>query len=344
MAMLSLPDYRIHPARFIIGVICAVTITLIDAYAVSVILLLLGRFFIGERWTVIAFFNTFMHLLWVPALLLLPLCLLFRQKRSVGLLLPAVFAFVFTYGGQFLPRVTATPADAPHITVLSYNLLADGGDVSHRIAVIREVNADIVALQEFSHEASAVVPAALADLYPFIALHPHDQGTAGQAILSRFPVLEDAYWRYDWLPVALGHQRVVLDIGGVPVILYNVHPTHPGMTGAGFFNPAYRSREITDILARMAAENGPVLLMGDFNLTDLSEDYARITDRYQDAYRAAGWGMGPTFPAIPFLRLDYLFFNDRFQAQAAKVWHTSGGSDHHGIVVQLALLPAAIQP
>ncbi|MCU0514898.1 MAG: endonuclease/exonuclease/phosphatase family protein [Anaerolineae bacterium] len=340
MTAVPAPVHPAPPLTLARQVLHSLFIALVDAYAASVLLLLAGNVLIGEQWVVIAFFNTFAHLLWLPALALLPVCLLLRQGRSVLLLLPIVLTFALTYGGQFWPRSPAAPAGSQPLSLLTFNLLADGSPVTARMAIIRAAAADVVALQEYSPTAHAALPAALADLYPYMALHPQPRATAGQAVLSRYPIVADDYWRYDWLHIPLGHQRVVLDVAGTPVTLYNVHPTHPGMTGRGFFDPSDRGREIADLLQRIDQEQGPLLLAGDFNMPDASRDYRQITTRLDDAYRAAGWGMGWSFPQIPLLRLDYVFFNRHFVAQSAQVWPTGGGSDHFPVRVVLALRPS----
>ena len=96
------------------------------------------------------------------------------------------------------------------------------------------------------------------------------------------------------------------------------------------------------------------MIVGDFNMTDQSDDYWRIAARYRDTYREVGWGMGFTFPDFsmvraipgrlsmlnfirPMARIDYVFHNDDFQAVEAHVWPSSGGSDHRPLYAVLAL-------
>jgi vancomycin resistance protein VanJ len=330
------------PLRFVLKIAWLTFKILVDSYGLSVSGFLVLRFLIGEQWVWIAFFNTFAHLLWIPALFLLPLFLLLRRWLSVALLILPVVAFIFSYGGQFIPRTNTPPRDAQTFTLLSYNLLANGAPPEQRFAVIRSLNADIVALQEISSEMASALQREFAAVYPYMALHPvANQGTAGQGILSRYPILEDEFWRFDWLYIPLGHQRVVLEIGGTPVTLYNLHPTHPGMAASDtFFDPSQRSREIGALLTRIQNEKGAVLLAGDFNMPDLSADYAKVTQHFGDAYRAVGWGMGWTFRSrlpLPLLRLDYVFYNEFFQPISARVGD-HGGSDHAALWVELALV------
>ncbi len=330
------------PLHFILKTMWITFRTLVDSYGLSVSGFLVLRVVIGETFIWIAFFNTFAHLLWLPALFLLPMFLLLRQWRTVMLLGLPVVAFIITYGGQFVPRTVTPLENAKTFSLLSYNLLASGAPPEQRLAIIRDMNADIVALQEVSVDVANAIQRDLADLYPHMALHPvATQGTAGQGILSRYSILEDEFWRYDWLYVPLGHQRVVIDMDSTPITLYNLHPTHPGMAAPDtFFDPRQRSREIGELLTRIHNESGAIMLVGDFNMPDLSDDYARITQHFGDAYRAVGWGMGWTFRSrlpLPLLRLDYVFYSPHFQPISAAVGD-NGGSDHAALWVEMALI------
>lgn len=314
-----------------------VSLALINLYAAAVALMLLLRLLVGESWPLVALFNSFSHLLLIPALFLLPLMLVLRRRFSSGLLLPAVLAFALAYGTMFVPRsVEAAPA-APQLKLMTYNLHSKGTGFESQIALIRDSDADVIALQELSAEMAAVLETDLRDLYPYQALHgTPENGIPGQGVLSRYPLTEDDYWR-----MYLAHQRVVFDFAGQSVTLYNEHPIHP-LRPFGYIQ---HRAETDDLLRRTADESGPLLLAGDFNMSDQSADYWRIASRYQDAYRSAGWGLGLTFSSLlphigwtPALaRLDYVFYNSAFETLEAKVWPHSGGSDHLPVFVTLQL-------
>ncbi|MBZ0298213.1 MAG: endonuclease/exonuclease/phosphatase family protein, partial [Anaerolineae bacterium] len=215
------------------------------------------------------------------------------------------------------------------------------------LALIREADADIVALQELSAAMGDHIRLALADEYPYQALHTNPlDSVSGQGVLSRYPITSDDYWRLYRVT-----QRVTLDIQGQTVVFYNAHPPQP-IRRDGFFR---RAEHITDLLAHATQETDPVILAGDFNMSDQSADYWRIAAQYQDSYRASGWGLGLTFPAgipyfgdgrygsslfrlvPPLVRLDYVFHDAAFDSLEARVWPTSGGSDHLPVFVTLAM-------
>ena len=110
-----------------------------------------------------------------------------------------------------------------------------------------------------------------------------------------------------------------------------------------FFDPTTRGREIAELLEESRAEEGLFMMAGDFNMPELSNDYARITQEYDfvDAYRARGWGLGHTFThnVVPFIHLDYIFLRDGVDVAEIQVWPSSGGSDHRPVWARLVLEP-----
>ena len=357
---------RLHPMFSMLIVIKNIVLILIGSYGLSVSIHIVLRVLVGEGSTIVAFFNTFAHLMWMPALILLPLMFLTKQWRvALMLVLPALM-FIGTYGSLFLPRQAHAPnLSAQTITLQTHNLLAYNRTPARIPDVIRDISADVVALQEVSIAFEQDLREL--DEYPYMAIHGVANNealgtrvTMGQGILSRYPILEDEFWSYDFLPIPLSHQRVLIDVDGQEIVIYNVHPTHPGMTGDAFFDPSLRRREYADLLSRIESETLPLIMLGDFNLTDLSLEYSQISAQLSDTYREVGQGLGYTFPdfqesyvvdsmaIIPenfpdhlptplLMRLDYVFHSEEFSGVSAYVYHSSGGSDHRPLVVTLAL-------
>lgn len=290
---------------------------------------------VGERLRPIMLFNSLLPALLLPALVLLPLSLIFRRWRAALLQTPAVIAFVVMFGYAFTPpTVPAAPAGI-EISVLTFNISLKNRDFEAVGQLIRDADADVVALQEINRAAYFYLDDDLADIYPYRAFHP-DSAPPGQAVLSRYPILEDNFWQ-----VERAHQRVVLDVEGQRLAFYNIHPVHFSLNRRSLFNFDGQQREVDDILERLSHEDGALLILGDFNTTDQTDMYFRFAALYGDAFRVAGDGFGLTFPAwMPLARLDYVFYNAAFVPLDAHVWATSGGSDHHPVYARLVLSDA----
>jgi endonuclease/exonuclease/phosphatase (EEP) superfamily protein YafD len=140
-------------------------------------------------------------------------------------------------------------------------------------------------------------------------------------------------------------QQAVIEVGGQAVTVFNVHPPVPYFYGA---NSELRSQVIGRILKRAALAPGEVLLIGDFNMGDASEDYWRVRANYGDTFKAVGYGFGLSFPdwswrdhpmrvMPPLSRLDYIFYSPGFVPLLAWTSHISGGSDHRPIYAELRL-------
>jgi endonuclease/exonuclease/phosphatase family metal-dependent hydrolase len=120
------------------------------------------------------------------------------------------------------------------------------------------------------------------------------------------------------------------------------------------FNVSVRSEDIGAVIELAEADTAqmPTLVIGDFNMTPKTADYARVTTTFSDAYQQVGRGLGYTFPDAPtytgyvrfmppLARLDYVFYDDAWTALDAQVWDRSGGGDHRPVFARLALLEDA---
>ncbi len=339
-----------NPLRNLLNLI--LTLGTIYSIGLSAVLLLRSR--LTENFKAIGLFNSFAHMLMLPSLILLPINLLLRPWSAWFQVIP-VATFLAAYGRLLVPRKPAVETTASRtVKILTFNLHGESQLLEPILDILRTANADIISLQELSVEAADCFKTALIGIYPNQALYPSEQSSRGQGILSRYPITNPNYWRNPHIARnSLGHLRVEIDFDGIPIIVYNTHPLHPGMANDGF-STRPRGQEIDVVLELATADTGAVLIMGDFNMTDQNEDYQRITARFRDSFRSVGAGMGFTFPDLssfqslpdywplpirlfPFLRLDYIFHNTSFRSIHAKVWSTAGGSDHRPIWTELAL-------
>ncbi|MBK9125060.1 MAG: endonuclease/exonuclease/phosphatase family protein [Chloroflexi bacterium] len=323
-------------------------------YGIGVSIPLAVNLVIGEGWPVIALYNTFAHFAWLPAFGLLAVAVVWRRWSLAGLMLVPVVAFMVIFGVRYLRPASAAASlvlpqnDAITISVMTYNILSRGGSYADTLRIIEESDADVVAVQELGFAAADFLADGLRERYPFAALHPHEVGVNGQGLFSRFPILESQFWQ---APGILGAQSaiVVVEVAGrsVEVALHNIHTRHPVSGGFGF-DPQRRIVGVDAVLAHVAADTAEHrILLGDFNMPELSSDYARISAAWMDAFGLHGRGLGLTFRprlswfgglAIPILRIDYIFVDGPIAVQSAHVVADTGGSDHRAVVSQLVLM------
>lgn len=288
----------------------------------------------------------------IAAPVVLLACLLFRRWRLAVWTIPAFFAFAVFIVPPYLPKASISAADAHQITVMTFNINAEFGNQAI-VEVIRAADPDIIAFTELGAGAASYLRRRIGDTYPHQALHGaggHYNYFRGQGIFSKYPVLNTEYWRFEDLPESHGHQRAQFDINGTTVTIYNTHPWPPLEWGGGldFYvvpeNDAAHRETIRRLIERADGETGPVILLGDWNMTEQSNPYREVTSHYTDSFREVGVGFGNTYPAggVAFLpeliRIDYIFHNEWFKALNARVLHIDTPSDHLPLVVELALV------
>ena len=268
--------------------------------------------------------------LFAPLLLLVPMILLLRSRVLLIVVALPVVAFLLLYGGLYLPRRQVAAAGQP-FTVLTYNINGRNRDVEAIAAQIERFAPDVVALHEVNATMHKALRARLLDRYPYQQREP------GIGLYSRLPI--EGYQAYrlggEEGPWA---QQCRLPVDGHEVTLLNVHPRTPSGEMRRFAASGHAA-DVDDLLARMEGIDGPLLVVGDLNLTDQNEAYGELARRLRDAYREAGRGMGFTFrgseggPAL--WRIDFVLHTPDLAALDVDLGDY-GGSDHRPLVSTLA--------
>lgn len=310
-----------------------------DVYALSIIPYLVLRVLVGDDLWPVALMGVILHWLLLPAFVLLPVMLLTRRWLTAALTGLNVAVFLWLFGGLFLPnpapRLECANPCPDTIRVLTYNIGSGLAGPDALAEMLRESEADVVILQEVMSRQAATLDARLADVFPYRAFYPG--AIVGKGLLSRYPIIEEGG------PVQFNtahtYWRAVLDVDGTPVTIVNAHPPKPRLGRNEYTYPPGTDEDFIAVID-MAAGDGPTIIAGDFNTTDQSDNYARITAAgFVDAFREAGWGFGltymSTFPRRLF-RIDFIFHTDHFRAASAWVGpHV--GSDHLPVIADLVL-------
>jgi vancomycin resistance protein VanJ len=293
--------------------------------------------------------NIFALYLFAPLLLLAPITYLVSARQLRGAAGLALVAFFGLFGPRLIPPA-AQITEGARLSVATFNLhyALDEAQLVDRIAAIRAQHADVVALQELSIPAAAAIQGDLKRDYPYQALDPSESFT-GMGVISRYPL--------EVLPPTKGlpAQRALLRMGSQEVTLINVSLRSPEIKqrrlpilgwvkGIGGYRTGKRSHDIERLLQVIDRVRGPLVVAGDFNLSDREPDYAQFAARLHDAYRETNWGFGYTFPSsvrlgvapisFPLIRIDYVWSGGGVVPAATRV-ACGNGSDHCLVVADV---------
>ncbi|HUG52847.1 MAG TPA: endonuclease/exonuclease/phosphatase family protein [Vicinamibacteria bacterium] len=236
-----------------------------------------------------------------------------------------------------------------------------GLDLSASIAVMRALDAHVIAVQEvdrgWARSDYVDQPAALAaglgmthQCYAANLDHPPDAHSAvrhqyGTLILSRFPILGCgiAALRRTGDNEQRGLTRAVVDVFGVRLQVFH---THLHTTAA---DRVLQSADVAGALD--SAPAGPKVLMGDLNAGPDAAEMQPLVERLRDAWTVAPTADNPsgfTAPARlavnPTRRIDYVLVSPDFQVSRAWVpidARTRLASDHYPVVAEVTLRSAA---
>lgn len=164
-------------------------------------------------------------------------------------------------------------AGSSEITLATFNIWHDaGGNWPQRLdlltAALREIDADVIALQEVLEDAARGLPnqadtLAAALGYPaphFVAPDPEGAPKRyGNAILTRLPVLDVARRKLEPLSDYRTAIRVRVQAGVGPVDVVATHLAWQPDAGS------VRSQQLADLLGWLPGDGTPLIVMGDFN-------------------------------------------------------------------------------
>lgn len=245
---------------------------------------------------------------------------------------------------------------AQQLRVMSYNIAAGHGDLAAVATAIREVDADIVALQEVDvhwNERSGFVDqaAALADALdmhvrfaPIYHIADEPPREFGLAILSRYPIVGFTNHTIPRLSTQVddpdprpmpGFPEAIVDIADTRIHVFDTHLDYRA-------DPRVREQQVAAMLRVMENVAVPVILMGDLNAPPHAPEIRPLLGLLSDGWRrvhadASVDGSGFTYPAAaPVRRIDYVLVSDHFDVRYAVVPVTTA-SDHRPVVVDLVI-------
>ena len=237
----------------------------------------------------------------------------------------------------------------PALTVMTFNVGNGLAAPSHLAALLRHSGADVIGLQELDPGQAEAIDRLTGDRYPHRIVR--GSGFEGRGMLSRWPIIDA-----EWLGL-IAHRpdlRAIIDVDGLPVTVFVVHPPPPRVHRQGvIFDPETEAQ--IDQIADVVSQTAPAILIGDFNMTARNPKYAHLTAAgLVDAFDAAGTGRGATFPTRPgrmrtvnhhltwmplrpVSRVDYIWHTRDIDTQRAWVGRANAGSDHLPVLARLSL-------
>ncbi|MEO8464004.1 MAG: endonuclease/exonuclease/phosphatase family protein [Gammaproteobacteria bacterium] len=236
----------------------------------------------------------------------------------------------------YVPHLTPTtvaPPTAAHLKVLAVNVSNRQFSARRFRKIVAQAAPDVLLVVEFSPRAEEVL-AEFDRVFPQQLKAPAE-GPYGIGLWSRFP-LQSAF-TFPLGPVQALEARVETPAGAFTLLgAHLVSPTLP--------RRAEQRNEGLKLLAQRRAEvSGPVIVAGDFNVTPYSPYYidwlatTGLTDSRNGRTLSASW---PAILPILGIPIDHVAVSNEFVI----LGHDrlpAFGSDHWGIMAELALQPPA---
>ncbi len=264
-------------------------------------------------------------------------------KRAAAALACAATACqpAFNYLDPDGPRYAGVASAPPPpvtgaVTLVTFNLRY-GEDVDGALAELRDadlLDADLYALQEMDAAGTSRFAAALGAAHVYYPASIHGARDFGNAVVSRWPILDD---RKVLLPGAApfdGRRRVavVTRVAGPtgPLFVASVH--HETVLAGG----GHQMEQTLALLRHLDGPSAPGVVAGDFNVASagmLAWTEARFRE---EGFERVAPRAGATTAAGPLgdLALDHVFARG-FVATDARVVPSRGASDHRAVAVTL---------
>jgi len=212
-----------------------------------------------------------------------------------------------------------------------------------RIAdVLREIDADVIALQEVvgagpegAGQAEAI-GAALGMGWIMAPVRHLRRHLFGNVVLSRFPILNHAQYDLSWRTCEpRGCQRADLELGSGRVLhVYNVH------LGTAVLERRYQAPRLASFVHDHRV-TGPKIILGDFNEWMRGLATQTLSSLFQSIDLQPHLRRRRTYPGIfPVLHLDHIYYEGQVEVRSVELPRTRRAliaSDHLPLVANLTI-------
>jgi endonuclease/exonuclease/phosphatase family metal-dependent hydrolase len=267
------------------------------------------------------------------------------KTLSIGLRVLLIILIVGICTGGCSSAKVESPT---RVAVLTYNIYhgedANGGSNLDAVAgIINSLEPDLVALQEVDNKTARAKRLDLtAELSRRTGMQgvfgkamDYDGGGYGEAVLSRYPIIETKNNLLPHTPKA--EPRAALEVHielpvGVKIAFIGTHLDHQR-------NQSNRMMQAERIMELYENYDLPMIMVGDLNAVPGSDPINLLLQQWSDVARD---NPQPTFPSVkPARKIDYIMYKpkNRWKAVEVKVIDERVASDHCPVFAVLELLP-----
>lgn len=309
-----------------------------NIYCVFCVLLTLALAALGMRYvTELWIFSFFFSLQLQISLIVLAgivLCLLVKRGAYVWILLAVCLVLIghsLWMKRDFVASHLSAEAiaNAPRLRILSFNILNDNVENAGKIAdMIQGSQADVVYIMEANPLFGELDR--LGETYPYRIGCGIETPTCDLMMLSKHPIRAG---RYDELSDLRADRfaEIEIEVAGRQISLLAAHLSKP------YFDD-YHSIELDNLILGLNDAKGSVILAGDFNSDSIAPDMQRFLQR--SGLRKVGpepatW---PVEAGVAGIAIDHIFIGKEFAPLSLKRLDESYGSNHFGLVADVALI------
>ncbi len=307
-------------------------------------LVLLGYFplasLTGDWLPPVVFVGQFRPVLLLGAGVAALIAIMMRRRAAAFLLAAGFIVGLWLYRQPLLEVCFVGLSQEPEspsadLVVESWNVGLHRSDPQDILAHFRTSDARVLALQEFMPGHEELFRKELATLFPHQIYR--GSGRSSMALLSRTELIDTV-----WHEPEYGKPWFVtqIDVAGRRLRVINVHSS----AFLGLLSRWWPDHANFMQICEETEADIPTVLMGDFNVTETSSEYAGFIDAgWRNAFEEVGEGFGFTFPVFgsyrgipspPILRIDHIWTLGDIEATRCEVGPESS-SDHLPLLARL---------
>jgi endonuclease/exonuclease/phosphatase (EEP) superfamily protein YafD len=257
--------------------------------------------------------------------------ILAAMTRRAGWLVVLASILAFGVVTIVLPRAPqSSPPPVDSLRLSSANIHGQNPTPKDGVASVLAQDADVLIVVEDGLPMQTMLGA---------STYRYEAGSAFITVYSRYPLRQLTNGGRPLLRTELLRVRVFGPHG--PFILYAVHSQNP-LRDTSFGEQLHFVDALVD---KASAERQPVVLAGDFNMSDRSQAYREMDGAFRDAMRVR-WA-GSTYERGIFapllLRIDHIFESRNWCAESSDTFSIAG-SDHEGVASTVGPCPGNARP